>query len=184
VVAQSSASPGEVLASRDLSLKGPGVTARVAAACVAAVAHHNGQRRSRWRRVGLSIGVGGAPGIGNVASYRRVDVMAGSDVAAAVTAALSRELEPVEFGAGPRLPPWAVPLARRLSDSILVSNLGRHDVHGATEVVFYPVARGRSAVAFGLAGLTGGPSTISLRSLYLSADDADALLDDVVRRLS
>lgn len=183
VVAPSSGSAGEVLVSRRVAVGGPAVTARAAAACVAAVGAHNRRRRSRWQRVGLSVAVGGPPGIGNVASYRRVDIGADADVAGAVERVLAKASEPVEFRGGPTVPLWAAGVARRLSDSLLVSNLGRQTVPGVTELVFYPVARGRSAVAFGLAGLAGGPSTISLRSLYLSADDAGALLDDVVCRL-
>jgi len=182
-VAPSVGDSSEVLAARRLSIEGPAVTSRTAAACVAAVGAHNRAHGSRWRRVGLSVAVGGPPGIGNVASYRRVDLLVGDDVAAAVTRVLAGGREPVEFGRGPSIPRWAAPLTRRLSDSFLVSNLGRHDIGGVRGLAFYPVARGRSAVAFGLAGLAGGPSTITLRALHLSAADADRLLDDVVRRL-
>ena len=183
-VAPSAGGAGEVLRARRLTIGGAAVTSRVAAACVAAVAAHNRARQSRWQRVGLSVAVGGPPGIGNVASYRRIDLRVGEDVAAAVTRALAEGKEPIEFGRAPMIPSWAAPLARRLSDSLLVSNLGRHALPGVSSVAFYPVARGRSAVAFGLAGVAGAQSTISLRSLHLSADDADRLLDDVVRRLA
>ena len=182
-VAPSEGDAREVLTARRLTIEGAAVTSRTAAACVAAVGAHNRAHGSRWRRIGLSVAIGGPPGIGNVATYRRIDVHAGDDVAAAVTRALAAGREPVEFGRGPSIPLWAAPLTRRLSDSFLVSNLGRHDVPGVRSLAFYPVARGRSAVAFGLAGLAGGPSTITLRSLHLSAADADRLLDDVVRRL-
>jgi hypothetical protein len=182
-VAPSGGDSREVLTARRVMIEGPAVTSRTAAACVTAVGAHNRALGSRWRRVGLSIAVGGPPGIGNVATYRRIDLLAGDDVAAAVTRSLAAGRDPVEFSRGPAVPPWAAPLARRLSDSFLVSNLGRHDIPGVRSVAFYPVARGRSAVAFGLAGLAGGASTITLRSLHLSAADADRLLDDVVRRL-
>jgi hypothetical protein len=183
-VAASAISGAEVLVARPIVLDGEHVTGRVAAACADAVAAHNARLGRPWRRVGVSVAVGGLHGIGNTASYRRVDVRAGTDLARPVQGAVASTADPVEFRRTPAVPRWAVPLARRLSDSFLVSNLGRHALPGVSELRFYPVAKGRSAVAFGLAGLTGGRSTLSLRSLYLSAGDAGALLDDVVARLA
>lgn len=68
------------------------------------------------------------------------------------------------------------PLLQRFSDTFLVSNLGRLDLPTVKRVEFYPVARGRSAVAIGAAGLADGPTTLTVRSGNLSPGDAGALL--------
>jgi hypothetical protein len=115
--------------------------------------------------------------------YRRVDLRAGAAAGPAVAAALASPREPVDQVWSPRLGRLLGPVARRGSDSLLVSNLGRLAVPGATRLDFFPVARGRSAVAVGAAGLAGGPSTVSLRARDLSTEDAEALLADIVARL-
>lgn len=120
---------------------------------------------------------------GNRSRYRRVDLLAGEPVAPAVAAALASLREPVDQVWSPRLGALLGPVARRCSDSLLVSNVGRRAVPGATRLDFFPVARGRSAVAVGAAGLPGGPSTVSLRARDLSTEDAEALLADIVARL-
>jgi hypothetical protein len=215
----------DALAVREVALAGRGVTARLAAAAVAAAGARNARLGRRWRRVGVNLGLAGpapstAPGdggrrtgepagsavdqgghapvgrdpdaaasggssavAGNVSRYRRVDLLAGEAVGPAVTAAMASPREPVDQVWSPRLGRLLGPVARRCSDSLLVSNVGRRAVPGATRLDFFPVARGRSAVAVGAAGLPGGPSTVSLRARDLSAEDAEELLADIVARL-
>jgi hypothetical protein len=172
--------PHETFATQPVQLHGPDVTARIVAASVAAGADHNARRGRRWRRIAVSVGIGGSGAIGNTASYRRIELDARADPRAAVTAALRDRSEPFELSRAPALLRFLAPLARRLSDSILVSNLGVHQVPGATSVSFFPVARGRSAVAVGAVGLVGGPSSVSVRARDLSEDDVGALLGEVV----
>jgi hypothetical protein len=212
----------DTLAVRELVLAGPRVTARLAAAAVAAAGARNARLGRPWRRVGLNLGLAGPghpagppdgpappagppgrpPGgpappagppadpsggaavvAGNLSRYRRVDLVAGEPVEPAVTAALGSRREPLDQVWSPRLGRLLGPVARRGSDSLLVSNLGRRAVPGATRLDFFPVARGRSAVAVGAAGLAGGTSTVSLRARDLSSEDAAALLADIVARL-
>jgi hypothetical protein len=191
-VAPSPAGPsGEALAVREARLAGPAVTARLAAAAVAAAGARNARLGARWRRVGVNLGVGGPsqearagrPLAGNASRYRRVDLAAGEPVGPAVAAALASPREPPDQVWSPRLGRLLEPLAGRFSDSLLVSNVGRRAVPGARRLDFFPVARGRSAVAFGSAGLPGGPSTVSVRARDLYLEDAEALLAEVVARL-
>jgi hypothetical protein len=170
----------DAVAVRAVALDGPRVTARLAAACVAAAGARNARLGSPWQRVGISLGVGGPAGAGNVSTYRRVDLPAGAAVEPAVGAALAHGAPPALAG---RLGWLLAPVASRFSDSVLVSNVGRHDLPGAARLDFLPVARGRSAVAFGAAGLTGGTATVTVRARDLGQADAEALLDDVVARL-
>ena len=84
------------------------------------------------------------------------------------------------------MPPGAFllqPVLQRFSDTLLVSNLGRLDLPGVRRLEFYPVARGRSALAIGAAGLVGGATTLTLRSRTLSPPDAESLLSDIVASL-
>lgn len=173
----------EILVSRDIVLGGGSVTSRLAATAAYAIAAHNVDGDAAIRRIGVSIGVGGTTDIGNTASYRRIDVGHPDQVLAAVRSALSSPQEPPVLRHPSRLLRLLGPIANRLSDTFLVSNLGRVDIPGVGRLEFYPVARGRSAVAFGAVGVKGGPSTVTIRSLYLSPEDATAILDDVVRRL-
>jgi hypothetical protein len=190
-------SPGrhlrEALAVREIELGGPGVTARLAEAAVAAAGARNARVGRPWRRVGLNFGLagpgeaGGAAGVGGVGNhsrYRRIDLRPGEPVGPALAAALASPREPLDQVWSPRFGWLLGPVAGRFSDSLLVSNLGRREVPGATRLDFFPVARGRSAVAVGAAGLAGGPSTVSLRARDLSSEDAEALLDDLVARLA
>ena len=124
--------PRKSLVARDVRVAGAHPTARLAAACVSAAAAHNRSARRPWRRVGLSLGVGGPPGAGNVATYRRIDLPATADFAAAAQATLEDEAEPAELSRTPRLG-WAlVPILSWFSDSMLVSNLGRLEMDGAS----------------------------------------------------
>jgi hypothetical protein len=194
-VAASLARPGrEALAVREVPLGGPGVTARVAAAAVAAAGARNQLLGRPWRRVGVNLGLAGLeeagvgePGgpvvPGNRSRYRRVDLAPGEPVGPALAAAVASPREPLDQVWSPRLGWLLGPVAGRFSDSLLVSNLGRREVPGATRLDFFPVARGRSAVAVGAVGLAGGPSTVSLRARDLSPEDTEALLADLVARL-
>lgn len=174
----------ESLVARDIKIAGAHPTARIAAACVAAAADHNQRAGRPWRRVGLSLGIGGPPGAGNVATYRRIDLPATGEFVAATQAALDDEAEPAELSRTPRLG-WAlVPILSWFSDSMLVSNLGRLDMDGATSVEFFPVARGRSAVAFGAAGLAGGRSTLTIRARDIDVRAAAQLLEAAIARFS
>ena len=194
-VAASLARPGrEALAVREVALGGPEVTARVAAAAVAAAGARNQLLGRPWRRVGINLGLAGLneggggegldlPAPGNRSRYRRVDLRAGEPVGPALAAAVASPREPLDQVWSPRLGWLLGPVAGRFSDSLLVSNLGRREVPGATRLDFFPVARGRSAVAVGVVGLAGGPSTVSLRARDLSPEDTEALLADLVARL-
>jgi hypothetical protein len=176
----------ETLAVAEVDLAGPGVTARVASAAVAAAGAHNARLGRPWRRVGINVGLaGGTQGAipGNDSRYRRVDLRAGEAVGVALDAALARNREPLDQVWSPRFGRVLEPVVGRFSDSLLVSNLGRREVPGATRLEFFPVARGRSAVAVGAAGLPGGTSTVSVRARDLSSEDAEALLADLVARL-
>jgi hypothetical protein len=199
--------PREALAVREVAIAGPEVTARIAAAAVAAAGARNARLGRPWRRVGLNIGLAGPPGgeggargvggtggdheagtgpwgtVGNRSRYRRVDLRPGEPVGPALAAAMASPREPLDQVWSPRFGWLLEPVAGRFSDSLLVSNLGRRVVPGATRLDFLPVARGRSAVAVGAAGLAGGPSTVSLRARDLSSEDAEALLADLVARL-
>jgi len=176
--------PTDAYAAVEVHLDGPGVTARIAEACAGAARAHNLRHGTRLDRIGITVAVGGPAGVGNVASYRRVDVATTGPVADAVRDALADPAEPGEQVSAPR---WLMralqPLVERFSDSILVSNLGRLDLPGATRFDFYPVARGRSAVCFAAATVVGGASTLSLRARDLSPGDARRLLHDAAARL-
>ena len=182
------ASPGrhvrDAMAVREVRLGGAGVTARLAEAAAAAAGARNARMGRPWRRVGINVGVAGHPVIGNSSRYRRLDLRAGESVGPGLAAALASSREPLDQVWSPRLGWLLEPVAGRFSDSLLVSNLGRCVVPGATRLEFFPVARGRSAVAVAAAGLAGGPSTVSVRARDLSSEDAEALLDDLVARLT
>jgi hypothetical protein len=174
---------GEVLLSRSARAGTGPFSARLADAAVAAVADHNQAHRRRWSRVGITIGVGGDNSIGNTASYRRCVVTVGERVEDAVVAELASPAEPPELSHAPRLLMLAArPLLSRFSDSLLVSNLGRIELPGASAVEFYPVARGRSAVSLGAASVDDGEPIVTLRALHLAPADAELLLQRIVER--
>jgi hypothetical protein len=177
--------PGDTYASRVIEVEGRGVTGRLAEACVAAVAVHNRALGERVAKVGITVAIGGPAGVGNVASYRRIDVAPGTDVAGAVQAALASADEPGEQVSAPKaLMALLEPVVERFSDTILLSNLGRHEVPGVTQLDFFPVARGRSAVCFASAGIAGGRTTLTLRARDLSPASGRRLLDDAVGRMA
>lgn len=180
------ADEGEAFVAADLPA-GSGVrVATLAHAAVEAVGAWNGERGARWASVGLTIPVGGPPTLGNVASHRRVDLHGPADVAEAVRAALRAAAAPPDAALSPakaRLLRLAAPIVDRLSDSLLVSNLGLVDLPGAVAVDFYPQARGRSAVAIGACTPRGGRTRLTLRARDLSDLDAGILLGMIADRL-
>jgi hypothetical protein len=117
---------------------------------------------------------------GNFSRYRRIDLGPAEAVAPALEAALASPREPLDQVWSPRWGWVLEPVVGRYSDSLLVSNLGRREVPGVTRLEFFPVARGRSAVAVGAVGLAGGPATVSVRARDLSSEDAEVLLADLV----
>lgn len=166
-----------------LALRPPNITGQIAAACVSAVADHNRLRGRPWRRVGLSIALGGPPAIGNVASYRRLDLSFGDDVAEAVGRGIRDPDAPTEMGFAPRALRLLAPVAERFGDSLLISNLGRTPLPGVKNVALYPVARGGSAVAVAASSTMEGRTTLSLRARDLSQADAESLLDAIAYRI-
>ncbi|MBI2710147.1 MAG: hypothetical protein HYX34_10690 [Actinobacteria bacterium] len=168
----------------EVAISGSQVTGRLAAACAAACAAHNRLHSRRFTRIGISVSKGGPAGVGNVASYRRIDLDPSADVTAAVTAALATPDEPAEQVSSPKAMKLLTPIVARFSDSFLMSNLGRHGVPGVERIDFFPVARGRSAVTFGSATVAGRQSTLTLRARDLDPIDARNLLHDAARRFA
>ncbi len=182
-VAPSSPQPAqESFAVRELATDG-WFTGRIVQACVAAAAARNARLEWPWRRIGLSVALGGPVGMGNFASYRRVDLGGDERVARAVHRALSEDDVPPELVSAPRILCLLTPLAARFSDSMLISNLGLVAVPGVERLAFFPVVHGRSAVSFGASEVEHGAATLCLRARDLSQVDADSLLDDAVSRL-
>jgi len=182
-VAPSRPSPsGEVLESQPVELSGKRITARLADACSRAVVAHNRARGERIDRIGITAAVGGVGG--DSATYRRIDLDVGDPVLSAVDAALAVEEVPRDAVSVPRAARLLAPVLGRLSDTILVSNLGRLDLVGVHRVDFFPVARGRSAVAFGAASARGGESTLSIRARRLDRHDARSLLERAIAEMA
>jgi hypothetical protein len=160
------------------------MVARIAAAAIAAIGDRCRERGWPWRRVGLSIPVGGATrGIANVATYRRVDVRPGDHVRQAISNAIKAGPLPRELERAPRSLRLLSPISDRLSDSLLVANHGTYELPGISQLAVFPVARGRSAVVFGSAGVESGDLTLSLRARDLAPEDAVDLLDRTIKRM-
>jgi hypothetical protein len=186
VAASPGAVEGEAFVAAELPCGVPVRAARIAAAAVDAAAAWNAERGERWSRVGLTIPVGGPPSLGNVATHRRIDISLPAAVSEAVSAALRAQVDPPEAGLSPskaRVLRVVAPIIDRLSDSLLVSNLGIVDLPGAHAVEFYPQARGRSAVAIGACTPAGGTARLTLRARDLSELDAGLLLGLLTDRL-
>ena len=177
--------PGDAYATTTVSVSGKGITGQIAEACVAATAAHNARSHRPLRKVGLTIAVGGPAGVGNVASYRRIDVRTTDPIGRLVQEALASPEEPGEQVSAPKLVMKLLePLVERFSDTLLLSNLGRHRVPGVERLDFFPVARGRSAVCFASAAIEGGQTTLTLRARDLSPGAARRLLEDAASRLA
>lgn len=177
--------PGDAYAATTVRLSGANITGKIAQACVAAVRTHNRSYGEPLDRVGISIPVGGPAGVGNVASYRRIDLRSSDSVADAVKDALQDPAEPNEQVRTPRLLMKALaPVIQRFSDTVLVSNIGRHTVPGVDRIEIFPVARGRSAVVFGATSVAGADTTLVIRARHLSPGDARTILADATDRLT
>lgn len=178
--------PRDAYASAEVAVSGRDVTGRLAAACVAAAGDYNRRLDAPWRKVGLTLAVGGPAGVGNVASYRRIDVAGDApteEIVGSVSRALRTPDEPTEQVSAPKLVMRALEVVvDRFSDSLLISNLGRQAVPGVSRLDFFPVARGRSAVCFASASVEGGASTLTIRARDLSPGSAQRMLDDAVSR--
>lgn len=176
--------PGDTYDTTTVQVTGPGITGQIAAACAAAARAHNLRLGHRLDRIGITIAVGGPEGVGNVASYRRIDLPTDGPIADRVTAAIREDTEPGEQVSAPR---WLMralrPVVDRFSDSILVSNLGRVDLPGAHRLEVFPVARGRSAVCFASATVAGGETSLTIRTRDLSPGATRRLLLDAAARL-
>jgi hypothetical protein len=184
VVSSQGPVPQDSFAVREIGLRPPNITGQIAQASIDAAGARNAARGADWDRIGLTIALGGPAAMGNVASYRRLDLRAGEDVAASVQAALRSGVEPGELATTlPRGLRLLAPVADRFSDSVLVSNLGFTALPELSRLCLFPVARGRSAVAVGAGSVSQGQTTISLRARDLSPDDAESLLDDIIARL-
>jgi hypothetical protein len=173
---------GDAFAGRPVTVPGGSFTAALAAAVADVVAQR--LPRKDAGRIGISLAVAGRQGFENTASYRRIDVDPDADALALVSEAMSRADEPRELSNAPRLVRGLGFLARWASDTFLLSNLGRLTLPHVERLDFYPVARGRSAVAIGAAGIEGGQSSVTLRARDLNQADAEILLDEIVERLA
>jgi hypothetical protein len=180
VASTGSVSGTEVLEARTVHLSGKRITSKLSAACTRAVIAHNQRRRKPMRRIGISVAVGGVDG--QSATYRRIDVRPGDPVGELVERALGTPKVPRELMALPRAASLMSPIVGRLSDTILVSNLGRRELGAIERLDFFPVARGRSAVAFGLTGIPGGQTSLSLRTRNLDPADTRNILDDAAEQ--
>jgi len=177
--------PGDAFATRTVALSGRGITGRIAAAAVAAAGDHQRRHRAALAKVGLTIAVGGPAGVGNVASYRRIDVAPTDPVAELVQAALASPEEPGEQVSAPKLVLRALqPVVERFSDTLLISNLGRQDVPGVQRIDFFPVARGASAVCVASCAVAGAQTSLTVRARDLSPGDARRLVDGIATRLA
>jgi hypothetical protein len=160
------------------------MVARIAAAAIGAIEDRCREMGWPWRRVGLSIPVGGATnGIANVATYRRIDLRPGENTRQAISNAIKFGPLPSELARAPRALRLLSPVSGRLSDSLLVANHGTYDLPGVSQLAVFPVARGRSAVVFGSTGVESGDLTLSLRARDLNPEDAEDLLDRTIERL-
>ena len=176
--------PGDAYASEAVALGGKQITGQIAAAATAAAVAHNRRLDRRLAKVGLTIAVGGPAGVGNVASYRRIDVAPSDPIADLVSEALATPTEPGEQVSAPKALMAALgPVVERFSDTLLISNRGRQDVPGVERLDFFPVARGRSAVCIGAATITGRETSLTIRARDLSPGDARRLLADAKARL-
>ena len=168
----------ESFSSIDVALSGPDITARLCRASVEAVREHNLSLGRPLRRIGLSVAVGGVGR--DAATYRRIDLTPGQDVEGAVKEALADPSVPTEIKG---LPPGAFlirPFLNRFSDTLLVSNLGKLDLDPVSKIEFYPVARGRSGLSIGAAGVAGQSGSLTLRATNLNNGDASSLLGRIV----
>jgi hypothetical protein len=168
---------------RELPLIGRSPTATVAAACLRAICSYNRSKGGGCKRTGVTVSIPSYIVGENTASYVRIDIDRIEDARSEIEKAMSRREMPWEFAHAPTWLPVLAPISRRLSDTFLLTNLGRISLKGILSAELYPVARGRSAVAFAMVRLQGGRSTLTLHARYLSRSDAESLLDDAINHL-
>jgi hypothetical protein len=107
----------------------------------------------------------------------------GDHVRQAISTAIKAGPLPRELERAPRSLRLLSPISDRLSDSLLVANHGTYELPGISQLAVFPVARGRSAVVFGSAGVKSGELTLSLRARDLMPEDAQDLLDRTIERM-
>lgn len=177
--------PRDAYGTETVRVGGQGITGQIAAAAVAATDAHARRHGEHLRKVGLTIAVGGPAGVGNVASYRRIDVRPTDAIGPLVQDALASPDEPGEQVSAPKLLMALLePVVERFSDTLLISNLGRHRMPGVDRIDFFPVARGRSAVCIASATVEGGETSLTIRARDLSPSDARRLLAETAERLA
>ena len=172
----------ETILARSVRISGRRTTGRLAASCVAAAGAHNRRAGEPFDRIGITIAVGGPAGVGNVAGYRRIDVVPSDPIVERVVEAIATVEEPQLQTKSSRYLKLTAPLVPRLADSLLISNLGRHPVEHVQRVDFWPVSRGRSGLTFGLCTVEGGESSLGLRSYRHDVTDGQRILDEAVER--
>lgn len=183
IVASTPHPPKETCLAAELPIVGRGITTRLPEACVAAVVAHNARAGKPCRRIGLTLGLVAQTEEGDLSTYRRIDRRAGTPLATAIAEALATTAEPWEIVHSPRMLRLLSPFVDRMSDTVLVSNFGRAEIAGLTSLAMFPVARGRSAIAFGAFRLAHGKSMLSLRARDVNREEAQQILDDVLDRL-
>ncbi len=172
----------DTVLARPVTISGRRTTGRLAAACVAAAGAHNRRAGEPFDRIGITIAIGGPAGVGNVAGYRRIDLVPSDPVVERVVEAIATVEEPQLQAKSTRYLKLTAPLVPRLADSLLVSNLGRHPIDDVRRVDFWPVSRGRSGLVFGMCTVEGGESSLGLRSYRLDEADGQRILDEAVER--
>lgn len=169
---------------RDLPRIGRGVTAALPQACVSAVAQFSASRGRPLRRVGISLGLSRSEGHVNHSTFRRVDVRLGDPLAPAIKRALADPDDPWQIRHPTRLLRLATPLVGRLSDTIVFTHVGRLSMPGVRLLEGYPVARGRSAVAFCALRVAGAGSTLTMRARDINRADANRIIEDALAALA
>jgi hypothetical protein len=184
-VAPSAETPeGDTFAHVPLPPIGKDASTRLPEALALALMERNERMGKPIGKLGLSISVVEVDAGLAVASYRRIDIPAGRPIRPAVEAALRSVEEPWEILHAPRALKLLAPLAGRLSDTLLLSNFGRIQLSGVRSLEIYPVARGRSAVAFGAVRVVAAESTLTIRARHLSPSDAASVLARAVELLA
>jgi hypothetical protein len=168
-----------------------GGTPALVGAAAQAVRRWNRDRSAPIDRLVMAVGAsrrpGTAPTLEEGSAYLRLRLQSTEqeDIRRALGKALPQPAAPALTGLGP-LAPFARRLSGRLGSTMLVSNLGR--LTGPAEllrVAFYPVAHGRSGVAFGAATVRGvGVLTIRARRRDFDREAARQLLTLAASELS
>ena len=163
---------------------GAGVRTKLPQACLDAACSFSEKMGRPCKRIGLSLGIAPTHGPVNHSTYRRIDARFGAPLSQSIEAALAAPEDPWEIRHSTKMLKLFSHVAPRLSDTVILTNLGRQHMPGITRLEGFPVARGRSAVAYGAIRLAGGDSTITLRARDIDLDDANAIIDDVIARIA